>query len=319
MATWSNYVVTDKGRKLLADVVSGTTTMQITKICVSSATYRQDVLASLTELTDIAQEVPIAGAETVNDTTIKVVANITNKDLQTTYQQKCIGVYAKKSNGFEILFAVAIATNPDTFEAASVGVIRNILTTIYITTSNANSISITVDMDTYVTKSELDDAMKKNLELNHPVGGVYICVGGKDPATMWGGTWKQINAAYLMASGTINGTTYAAGQTGGSYKCYIQYVNMPPHSHTRGNMNITGGFPADDSQVGRHAGKHYPFGAFYVGDGDGIDLESQSGGGSYINFDASKTWTGNTSIEGGREPITILPTFYAVDVWLRTA
>lgn len=94
---------------------------------------------------------------------------------------------------------------------------------------------------------------------------------------------------------------------------------MPPHSHTRGNMNIIGGFPADDSQVGRHAGQHYPFGSFYVGQGDGIDLESQSGGGSYINFDASLTWTGNTSIEGGREPITILPTFYAVDVWVRTA
>lgn len=317
MATWSNYVITDKGRKLLAEVVSRNSTMQITKICVSSATYSRDVLSSLDNLTDIAQEFPIADADTVNDTTIKVVANITNKNLATTYQQKCIGVYAKKSNGYEILFAVAIATNPDTFEAASTGVIRNILTTIYITVSNASNIEITIDMDTYVTKSALDAAMKKNLDLNHPVGSVYMCVGGADPATMWGGTWKKINAAYLLASGTVNGKNYVAGQTGGSYKCYIQYSNMPPHSHTRGNMNIIGGFPADDSQVGRHAGQHYPFGSFYVGQGDGIDLESQSGGGSYINFDASRTWTGNTSIEGGREPITILPTFYAVDVWLR--
>ncbi|SFH78588.1 hypothetical protein SAMN02910401_00330 [Megasphaera elsdenii] len=319
MATWGNYVITDAGRKLLADVVSGSTTIQITKIAVSSANYSQDALVSLTELTDVAQEFKVAAAETVNDTTIKITANITNKDLKAAYQQRCIGVYAKKSNGFEILFAVAIATNPDTFEAASAGVIRNILTTIYITTSNASSISILVDMDTYVTKAALDDAMAKNLALNHPIGEVYMCVGGKDPAVMWGGTWKRINAAYLLASGSVNGTSYAAGQTGGSYKCYIQYNNMPPHSHTRGNMNITGGFPADDSQVGRHAGQHYPFGAFYVGDGDGIDLESQSGDGSYINFDASRTWTGNTSIEGGREPITIMPTFYAVDVWVRTA
>lgn len=67
------------------------------------------------------------------------------------------------------------------------------------------------------------------------------------------------------------------------------------HSHTRGTMNITGSFGADDRM--ENAGFS---GAFSKG--GGADTGSTgSGGGIVINFDASQAWTGATSVQSAHK------------------
>ena len=65
----------------------------------------------------------------------------------------------------------------------------------------------------------------------------------------------------------------------------IVEAGLPSHTHTRGTMNITGSFSSQDSKAS---------GAFSLGN----NIGGLGGGGvttHYVNFDASKTWTGSTS------------------------
>ena len=190
MATYNQFVVTDAGRALLAKAVANKGVFTVSSIKTSSHTYTQSAIAVLTSLEDIRQSFPLASATTVDSTTVKLQFNVTNVGLATSYTLATLGVYAQYNNS-ETLFAVSTADNPDIMNAEQAGaLVRNILTTVYIKTANASSISIAVDMDTYITKAMLDAAEKKALDLAHPVGSVYLHIGGTDPATAFGGTWK---------------------------------------------------------------------------------------------------------------------------------
>lgn len=314
MATWNNYVVTAEGRKLMAKAIAGTDTLTITKVCTSAGDYSKADLEGLSEMNDKKQEFKVQSVDIIDDNTTKIEVNITNVGLAESYTMTAIGVYAVDSTGNEHLFAISTAVQADTMPAMSDGTVKTILTKIYITTASAGTVTVKIDMDTYVTRGEC-------IDISHPVGSIYMHIGGKDPATLFGGTWRQITGRYLMASGTVNGKTYGAGDTGGEATHVIQYGEMPRHGHTRGTMNITGGgIVMDDHAFGSNSNNIYPNGAFYK-QSDGANYDAKSHGvpdGWTLGFDASRSWTGTTSIEGGSQPMPILPLFTAVDTWYRT-
>lgn len=130
----------------------------------------------------------------------------------------------------------------------------------------------------------------------YPVGSIYIGTQGSCPlATLIpGSTWQQIQGRYLLASGTIAGTSeYAAVNT------YI----------AAGAPNITGTFTA-------HAGVWNPTanGAFYLGNSYGNNgWDGTSTQGRWYGFTAY-----NSNSTYGQSA-TIRPTAYAVNVWRRTA
>lgn len=231
MATYNQFVVTDAGRALLAKAVANKGVFTVSSIKTSSHTYTQSAIAALTSLEDIRQSFPLAAATTVDSTTIKLEFNVTNVGLAASYTLATLGVYATYNNS-ETLFAVSTADNPDVMNAEQAGaLVRNILTTVYIKTSNASSISIAVAMDTYITKAMLDAAETKALDRAHPIGSVYLNIGGTDPATAFGGTWKKIEGSYLLASGSYDGMTLSAGTRVGEVKHAITADEMPPHHH----------------------------------------------------------------------------------------
>ena len=312
MATWNNYVATAEGRALLARAIAGTDTISITRVRTSSGDYSKTDLANLTEMLDKKQEFKVQSVNIIDDNTTKIEVNITNVGLTESYPMTAIGVYAEDSSGVEHLLAISTAVQPDIMPAMSDGTVKTILTKIYITTASAGVVNVTIDMDTYVTRGEC-------IDISHPVGSLYMHIGGKDPATLFGGTWKQIVGRYIMASGTVNGNTYVAGDTGGESAHPIKYEEMPRHGHTRGSMNITGAFWVDDSvREGRNGASE---GAFYngryIGHGDISSNQKNGYNSGMLNFDASRTWTGTSSIEGGSQPMPILPLFTAVDTWYR--
>ena len=160
----------------------------------------------------------------------------------------------------------------------------------------------------------------------YPVGAYYISSNATSPATLFGGTWERVQDRMILAAGS----SYTAGSTGGSATKTLSVANMPTHSHscsstgnhthTRGNMNITGTFTNTDDS--------YTTGAFYVTSSnfgtDGGDAPQHIYG-----FDASRSWSGATSSNGNHQhtignngsgtEFNIMPPYIVAYVWRRTA
>ena len=316
MATYNQFVVTDAGRALLAKAVANKGTFTVSSIKTSSHTYTQNAIAALTSLDDIRQSFPLASATTVDSTTIKLEFNVTNVGLPASYTLATLGVYATY-NSSETLFAVSTANNPDVMNAEQAGaLVRNILTTVYIKTSNASSISIAVAMDTYVTKAMLDAAETKALDRAHPIGSVYLNIGGADPATAFGGTWKKIEGSYLLASGSYDGVTLSAGKTVGEVRHTITSNEMPQHSHS-GDTDIGGNH--------HHGTWGESYGGWMYGNYAGQGHQGSGGGQDWDNFlyntstDGAHSHHFTTSDAGGGGSMRVMPLATVVDAWYRTA
>lgn len=316
MATYNQFVVTDAGRALLAKAVANKGTFTISSIKTSSHTYSQSEIAALTSLADVKQSFPLASATTVDSTTVKLQFNVTNVGLATSYTLSTLGVYATYNNS-ETLFAVSTANNPDIMNAEQAGaLVRNILTTVYIKTANASSISIAVDMDTYVTKAMLDAAEKKALDLAHPVGSVYLQVGGTDPATAFGGTWKKIEGSYLLASGNYNDITLSAGTRVGEAKHTITTDEMPQHHH-EGETDVNGNH--------HHGTWGEGYGGWMFGNYAGQGHQGSNGGQDWDNYlyntstDGQHSHHFTTGDAGKGNAMRIMPLATVVDAWYRTA
>lgn len=80
--------------------------------------------------------------------------------------------------------------------------------------------------DYYIT-NEMPD-----IDVVYPVGSIYMSVNSTSPATLFGGTWQQIEDRFLLSAGS----TYTAGDTGGEAEHTLTTDEMPSHTH-----NITGG------------------------------------------------------------------------------
>lgn len=173
--------------------------------------------------------------------------------------------------------------------------------------ANYNSAYTGAQHDLYVTKQQL-------IDLIYPIGAIYISATLVNPGSLFGGTWVQIKDRFLLSAGD----NHAAGAEGGKE----QYTadDMPAHTHTRGTMNITGAI----APIGGSEFKFGPLsGCFYNNTDYGV--YGQTGNVNHsdrfdgLNFDASRTWSGETSQSGLNETATITPPHLVVYMWKRTA
>lgn len=167
-----------------------------------------------------------------------------------------------------------------------------------------------------VTLDMPDDSSIKQLVLNtfFPVGSIYMDATGKiNPNTQFGGTWVKIENRFLLASGTK-----AVGATGGEENVTLNLAQMPVHSHNRGNMEIAGdsGYIMSSSWVGSQA---HPSGPFYSSTiNNGMHPASGKTSG-ILSFAASRSWGGNTGMQGNGKSHNNMPPYLVVNVWQRTA
>ena len=188
--------------------------------------------------------------------------------------------------------------------------------------------------------SQLFEDLRK---LTYPrIGDFIITKNDENPSKKYPGTtWELLpENTFIMSAGS----TVPAGKEGGSNTHTMTMQEMPSHthtysmsnagghSHTRGSMNITGEFFGDDSM---YNGWYGPLrGAFtkgrYVGHGD-WDSDGGKQDCGQIAFDASRSWTGETSYvaahnhtlsiasTGGGKPWDSRPKYITAYIWLRTA
>lgn len=136
-----------------------------------------------------------------------------------------------------------------------------------------------------------------------------LCDGGTDGS---GGTVPNLIGRFLLPStvdeagatgGKESATTDATTSSGTVGECVLTIDQLPAHTHTgttssagshthtRGSMNITGSITLDNEMAMTSQG------AFYNGKTQGAGAKNDSPG-MLCNFDASRTWSGQTSSSG---------------------
>ena len=172
------------------------------------------------------------------------------------------------------------------------------------------------------SKNINDDAtlaylFKKVWDAVYPVGSIYVSANDTSPERLFGGKWRRIEGAFLLAAGG----EYKAGDTGGK----AEYVasDMPKHSHTRGTMEIRGTLSHNNTYSGTPYSSGFLTGAFASKGISGTQyyLSGRSSGSGWcdVDFAASRSWTGATSESGTNETAEIMPPYRVVNVWERTA
>lgn len=65
------------------------------------------------------------------------------------------------------------------------------------------------------------------VDLIYPIGSIYMSVNSTSPASLFGGTWTQLQNRFLLGAGS----SYSAGATGGASTHVLEVSEMPSHSH----------------------------------------------------------------------------------------
>ena len=143
-------------------------------------------------------------------------------------------------------------------------------------------------------------------ETIYPIGSIYTSVNSTSPASLFGGTWEQIQDKFLLCSGS----TYSGGSTGGSTThthntaAHTLTINeIPSHEHTLTSYSISSG----SYEVGSSAKLVYK------------DYQTTS----WIS-ENSAAWMNKTGGSQGHnhgytDATSTLPPYLAVYVWKRTA
>ena len=150
---------------------------------------------------------------------------------------------------------------------------------------------------------------------------------GVPPGTIipWYGNLNNIPDGFALCNGQ-NGTpdlrdrflvgagnSYVLGNTGGANIVTLTVVQMPSHAHNRGNMNITGVLNVPNGNAVGYPTYYSASGVFYCNGRATYGGNAGDGGvGGRIYFDASRSWTGVTSYEGGNQPHENRPPYFAV-------
>lgn len=156
MASYNDTVLTNNGISILNRVLAGKCTVTFTRAVSSIADYSGKTLSELQALTSL-DSVEQNGVATRFDVRSKTMVSIdllfTNKDLQSSYEIKTIGLYAKASDSStEVLYAVATASDPETMPAYVDQKLAKFTLTLYTKVGQADKTSITIT-DEGVVKS----------------------------------------------------------------------------------------------------------------------------------------------------------------------
>lgn len=175
--------------------------------------------------------------------------------------------------------------------------------------------------NSYIIEEPMSEHDKEQLLLEiQPVGSVVFRMDNINPTDIYGGTWNLITGDAALSFGDGN------NQNGNIIGDNEEDIVLPSHSHSRGNMEISGGYGS------HYGGKYYaPYadndwsGSFRplrtTGNQMSTTIQITGNGttsGSGFYFEASKSWTGRTSDEGISNPkMNIRDARIDINVWKR--
>lgn len=152
----------------------------------------------------------------------------------------------------------------------------------------------------------------------YPVGAVYISVNSTSPASLFGGTWIQIEDTFLLASGS----NYTAGNTGGNATHYhetaavaLTIAQMPHHGHGVGIKQTSGNYlPYNNTALLSFRNQS----EIYTPAINGVLTDMSPDLYTYNNFIES-TGSGAAHSHGNTTSTSSLPPYLAVYMWKRVS
>ena len=138
----------------------------------------------------------------------------------------------------------------------------------------------------YMSDNTTLEDFVNNLDLKvtgiYPVGSIYQSTESTSPASLFGGSWEQIQNMFLLGSGSRG-----VGATGGEESHVLTVNEMPTHAHQFNDYWVVG---STSSEKGKAA-----------------------------SYNSSGNVGGITTYNGGNQPHNNMPPFYTVNIWRRTA
>lgn len=159
-------IITNSGKNLMSRLAAGTTAATFTKVTTSDHDYSDTDLETITELEETRQTAVISKVNKTSPMLVDVLAALDNSLLTEGYYVRALGLYAKDSDGTEILYAISI--DPDTPDYIPAFAGKTVSSVTYrLITRVDNSDQITLEVSTgAVPTIEQVDAIQKMAELH---------------------------------------------------------------------------------------------------------------------------------------------------------
>lgn len=172
MAVFSKLVTTEKGKELIAHMLSSGEKITFTKVRSSDMEYPLEELKGLEALEGIRQTGSVSKVSRVGNTAVKVETVFTNTELLEGYYMRTVALYAKEKGGEEILYAAAVETSGNCFMPAFGGVtVSGAYVQLVTTVSNAENITLEVDNSVFATIGNI-------MELQEQIDSVRELING---------------------------------------------------------------------------------------------------------------------------------------------
>ena len=166
MAEFKRIVITKDGQSLMAKLMSGSGTVEFTKIAVSNTVYTDGQLEGLSTLSGVKQVADISRVTRNNQTSVQVEGAITNVELTTGYHMQTLGLYARDPQVGEVLYAVTNASvagyMPPYNERTPSGAFFKLVTTI----GNADKVTLQIDPAGVATVGDIQSVEAQISKIN---------------------------------------------------------------------------------------------------------------------------------------------------------
>ena len=186
--------------------------------------------------------------------TVDLTGNITsaNATYKAKFNSAALSFYMASGN--TTIGSIAAVPNDEGYDTYGLkitsGNLLSLRTGLYLNISSGYKVSIHTDNGASLGMSDnivsLDGTIyiqnKTFLDRTYPVGSIYMSVNSTSPATLFGGTWVEIQGRFLLG----RSSSYGNGSTGGAASVAISTAQMPSHGHTiRGwNIGANGALPS---------------------------------------------------------------------------
>ena len=172
MASFNGFVLTNKGRELLAKAVAGEQ-LTFTKMEVGDGTFTGDI-RTLTALVNKKDDFSINQIENQGNGQVSLKAIISNKNTPIGYYIKEIGMFAHGDDNVEILYAYNKAIEADYFPAFNSSNVVEVEYQNIIIVDQAQNVTAVIDPSlTYLTKEEAADTYLENKKMCEILGVEY--------------------------------------------------------------------------------------------------------------------------------------------------
>lgn len=140
------------------------------------------------------------------------------------------------------------------------------------------------------------------LDTIYPVGAIYQSMSTTSPASLFGGSWNQINGVFLLS----NSNSYQNDTTGGEANVTLSVNTMPSHNH---GSSINGGAALVMDVTG---GSETSAGFLF-------DFDNQYSNWYKLWDGTSKGRVGLTGYTGGGQAHNNMPPYLVCSMWRRVS